>query len=46
MSNDIYAPNYIKDMIEAAKAKCYRINELTTRNIQETIKESLQRLTN
>ena len=46
VSNDIYAPNYIKDMIEAAKAKCYRINELTSRNIQETIKESLLRLTN
>jgi len=43
MSNDIYAPNYIKDMIEAAEAKCYRINELTSRNIQETIKESLLR---
>ncbi len=46
VSNDIYAPNYIKDMIEAAKAKCYRINELTSRNIQETIKEGLLRLTN
>jgi len=45
MSNDIYAPNYIKDMIEAAEAKCYRINELTSRNIQETIKESLLGLT-
>lgn len=41
-SNDIYAPNYIKDIIEAANAKCYKIEEPTNR----TMKGSILRLTN